>query len=157
MTISDMSWTFEDEYFMEQALAQARLAGQALEVPIGAVVVVDNKIIATGHNCVIGSCDPTAHAEITALRNAAAYLKNYRLIDSTMYVTIEPCAMCLMAMIHARITRLVFAAYEPRTGSVTSAINLQSLSSWNHKVRVEHGLKSNCAAKLIQDFFKDRR
>lgn len=152
-----MTTTTIDEEFMEQALEQAKLASLAQEVPIGAVLVIDQKIIATGHNSVISSSDPTAHAEIVALRNAGRHLKNYRLPNSTLYVTIEPCAMCLMAMIHARVKRLVFAAHEPKTGAVASALDLQALKSWNHKISIEHGLRSVCAAKLMQDFFKQRR
>jgi tRNA(adenine34) deaminase len=146
-----------DEYFMEQALAQGKLACDANEVPIGAVLVSEQQIIASAHNSVIKNSDPTAHAEMLVMRQAGLMLQNYRLINTTLYVTIEPCAMCLMAMIHARIKRLVFASNEPKTGAVNSAIDLQALAAWNHKIVIEHGVKSAAATKLMQDFFKARR
>jgi tRNA(adenine34) deaminase len=147
----------QDLYFIDEALAQAQIAATNDEVPIGAVLVIDNKIITKASNSVISMCDPSAHAEILVLRQAGALIKNYRLLNSTLYVTIEPCAMCLMAMIHARVARLVFAAHEPKTGVITSTIDLQAIHSWNHKIVVESGVNKEPAVKLMQDFFKNKR
>ena len=149
--------THTDEYWMQRALEQAHLAAAAGEVPGGAVMVKDTQIIAAGFNHPIGSCDPTAHAEIVALRAAAKTLSNYRLPDTTLYVTIEPCAMCAGALVHARVNRLVFGASEPRAGAVVSTLQLLSGEQLNHRVDVQGGVLAEPCAALMQRFFRERR
>jgi tRNA(adenine34) deaminase len=146
-----------DKFFMMKALKLANLAKDSGEVPIGAVLVLDNKIIGSGCNCPISSSDPTAHAEIMALRDAAKNLKNYRLPETTLYVTLEPCVMCVGAMIHARIRRLVFGAFDLKTGAVSSVFNLLDFENHNHKIIYEGGLLNNDCASLLVDFFKSKR
>jgi tRNA(adenine34) deaminase len=146
-----------DEFWMNFALAEARQAVQADEVPIGAVIVRDNRIIGRGHNQPISSCDPTAHAEILALREAARRIANYRLTDATMYVTIEPCAMCAGALVNARIKRLVYGAAEPRQGAVHSVFQICTNSSLNHQVEVMAGVQEEDCKALMQAFFQARR
>ena len=142
---------------MRLALAQAALAAQAGEVPVGAVVVKNGELIAVGHNAPIGQHDPTAHAEIAALRAAAKALGNYRLDGCELFVTLEPCAMCAGAMLHARLKRVVFGATEPRTGAAGSVLNLFTPSDLNHQTEVLGGvLASECAA-VMHDFFKPKR
>ena len=142
---------------MRLALAQAALAGHAGEVPVGAVLVKNGELIAVGHNAPIGQHDPTAHAEIAALRAGAKALGNYRLDGCELFVTLEPCAMCAGAMLHARLQRVVFGAAEPRTGAAGSAINLFAPSDLNHQTETKGGvLAAECAA-LLHDFFKPRR
>jgi tRNA(adenine34) deaminase len=146
-----------DTHWMRLALAQAALAGQAGEVPVGAVVVKNGELIAVGHNAPIGQHDPTAHAEIAALRAAAKALGNYRLDGCELFVTLEPCAMCAGAMLHARLKRVVFGAPEPRTGAAGSVLNLFTPSDLNHQTEVLGGvLASECAA-VMHDFFKPKR
>jgi tRNA(adenine34) deaminase len=146
-----------DSAFMQLALAQAALAGQAGEVPVGAVVVCNGEVIATGRNAPIEGHDPTAHAEIAALRAAAKALGNYRLPDCTLYVTLEPCAMCSGAMLHARLKRVVFGAADPKTGAAGSVINLFEQTQLNHQTALQGGvLAADCAA-LLKDFFSQRR
>lgn len=152
-----MMFTEFDQQCMQAALQQAKLAASLNEVPVGAVLVYDHKIIATGYNRPISTCDPTAHAEIIALRNAAQILNNYRLINTTMYVTLEPCAMCASAMLHARVQRLVFATPDIKTGAIGGAIDLYSSFDWNHKIQCEHGLLADDCSQVIRDFFKQRR
>ena len=142
---------------MQAALAEARLAAEAGEVPIGAVVVHDDRIIATGQNRVLRSIDPTAHAEIVAMRCAAAALGNYRLLGCTLYVTLEPCAMCAGAMIHARIDRLVFAAADPKAGAAGSVLEVLNHPQLNHKMVVELGVLAEKSAELLRSFFRERR
>jgi tRNA(adenine34) deaminase len=142
---------------MQAALAEARLAAEAGEVPIGAVVVHDDRIIATGQNRVLRSIDPTAHAEIVAMRGAAAALGNYRLLGCTLYVTLEPCAMCAGAMIHARLDRLVFAAADPKAGAAGSVLAVLNHPQLNHQMRVEQGIMAAESAELLRSFFRDRR
>jgi tRNA(adenine34) deaminase len=142
---------------MQAALDEARLAGEAGEVPIGAVVVFDGAIIARGQNRVLRDLDPTAHAEIVALRAAAAALANYRLPGCTLYVTLEPCAMCAGAMIHARIDRLVFAAADPKAGAVGSVLAVLNHPQLNHQMEVEQGILGDEAAELLRSFFRERR
>ena len=142
---------------MQAALAEARLAAEAGEVPIGAVVVHDDRIIATGQNRVLRSIDPTAHAEIVAMRCAAAALGNYRLLGCTLYVTLEPCAMCAGAMIHARLDRLVFAAADPKAGAAGSVLAVLNHPQLNHQMRVEQGIMAAESAELLRSFFRDRR
>jgi tRNA(adenine34) deaminase len=146
-----------DSGAMHEALAQARLAAEAGEVPIGAVVVLNGEIIATGQNRVLRDLDPTAHAEIVALRAAAAVVSNYRLIGCTLYVTLEPCAMCAGAMIHARLERLVFAAADPKAGAAGSVLAVVNHPELNHKIAVEQGLLGAEAGELLRSFFRERR
>ena len=142
---------------MEAALAEAREASAAGEVPIGAVLVKDGEILARAGNRTIRDCDPTAHAEIVALREAARMVGNHRLTDTTLYVTIEPCSMCAGAMIQARVRKLVYGADEPRGGAVRSCFEVLSHADVNHRVEVTAGvLKVECAA-VIQAFFAERR
>ncbi len=146
-----------DEHWMQLALEQARLAAAAGEVPVGAVLVKDNELIAAGFNQPISACDPTAHAEIVVLRAAANGLANYRLPDTTLYVTIEPCAMCAGALVHARIKRLVFGAAEPRAGAIVSAIRLLEGSQFNHRIDVDGGVLAEQCGDIMQKFFRDKR
>ena len=143
--------------FMQFALAEARLAAEAGEVPIGAVVVRDGAIVARGQNRVLRDLDPTAHAEIVALRAAAAALGNYRLTGCTLYVTLEPCAMCAGAMIHARIARLVFAAADPKAGAAGSVLAVLNHPQLNHQLQVEQGILPDESAELLRSFFRERR
>ncbi len=146
-----------DREFMLAALAEARRAEDAGEVPVGAVLVVDGAVIARGRNRVIGDHDPSAHAEIVALREAGQALENYRLPGTTLYVTLEPCAMCVGAMIHARIERLVYAASDPKTGALGGAFSLPALHAHNHELRIEGGLLAAEAGELLRAFFRQRR
>lgn len=145
------------EYWMRKALVLAEQAASENEVPVGAILVQDNEIIGTGFNQVIHTCDPTAHAEIVALRNAAQFRKNYRLPDTSLYVTIEPCTMCLGAMIHARVDYLVFGAREPRSGVVVSQASLLDTQQFNHKMDFAEGVLAQESSALLQKFFKERR
>jgi tRNA(adenine34) deaminase len=145
------------EWLMNEALAQARLAKDAGEVPIGAVVALDGEIIGRGFNHPIGAHDPTAHAEIAALRDAAARARNYRLTGATLCVTIEPCLMCVGAVVHARIATLVFGAAEPKSGAVTSTVRGGELPGHNHRFDVVSGVREDECRALMQDFFKERR
>ena len=145
------------EPFMREALAEARRAGEAGEVPVGAVVVIDGQIVGRGGNQPIGASDPTAHAEIVALRDAARRVGNYRLPGSTLYVTVEPCLMCVGAMIHARIDTLVFGAIEPKSGAVESTQRAHEHAAFNHRLTVVSGVLENDARALMQEFFRQRR
>jgi tRNA(adenine34) deaminase len=147
----------EDLEAMQAAIAEARLAGEAGEVPIGAVVIHEGAILASGQNRVLRDLDPTAHAEIVALRAAAAALGNYRLAGCTLYVTLEPCAMCAGAMIHARIERLVFAAADPKAGAAGSVLAVVNHPQLNHRMQVEQGVLAEEAAELLRSFFRERR
>jgi tRNA(adenine34) deaminase len=142
---------------MQAALAEAHLAAEAGEVPIGAVVVFDGAIIARGQNRVLRDVDPTAHAEIVALRAAASALANYRLPGCTLYVTLEPCAMCAGAMIHSRLDRLVFAAADPKAGAAGSVLAVLNHPLLNHQMQVEQGILADEAAELLRNFFRERR
>jgi len=146
-----------DEWFMREALVQARLARDRDEVPVGAVVVRDGVIIGRGCNQPIGNRDPTAHAEIVALRDAAATVGNYRLTGAELFVTVEPCLMCAGALVHARIGRLVYGASEPRTGAVRSAMPVLDDPALNHWVEVTTGVLEQECRELMQAFFTDRR
>ncbi|MBS1787294.1 MAG: tRNA adenosine(34) deaminase TadA [Acidobacteria bacterium] len=146
-----------DQFYMGFALAEATRAKDAGEVPIGAVVVFDNQIIGSGHNQPITLNDPTAHAEILAIRRAAERIGNYRLMEATLYVTIEPCAMCAGAMVNARIKRLVYGASEIRAGAVNSVFQICTNSSLNHQVEVTSGVEADKCRTLMQAFFKERR
>jgi tRNA(adenine34) deaminase len=142
---------------MEAALAEARLAAEAGEVPIGAVAVHDGRIMARGQNRVVRDNDPTAHAEIVALRAAASALHNYRLNGVTLYVTLEPCAMCAGAMIHARIDRLVYAAPDPKAGAAGSVLDVLNHPRLNHQMLVEQGILADESGELLRNFFRERR
>jgi tRNA(adenine34) deaminase len=142
---------------MEAALAEARSAAECGEVPIGAVAVHDGAIIARGQNCVLRNNDPTAHAEIVTLREAAKALGNYRLNGCTLYVTLEPCSMCAGAMIHARLYRLVFAAVDPKAGACGSVLEVLNHPRLNHQMQVERGIMGDEAGELLRSFFRERR
>ena len=142
---------------MREALAEARKANAAGEVPIGAVIVSRGEMIARGQNSVIRTSDPTAHAEIVALRQAARTFGNYRLNDTTLYVTLEPCAMCAGAMIHARIDRLVYAAPDPKAGACGSVLSVINHPQLNHQMQVQQGVLGEQSAELLRSFFRDRR
>ena len=142
---------------MKAALEQARLARDAGEVPIGAIVVLDEAIVGRGFNQPISSGDPTAHAEIVAIRQAAREAGNYRLTGATLVVTIEPCLMCVGALIHARIKTLVYGAAEPRTGAVVSTVRGAELPGHNHRVEIAGGVREAECRELMQVFFKARR
>ena len=146
-----------DHFYMGFALNEAKQAQILNEVPIGAVVVFDKQVIGIGHNQPIRLSDPTAHAEIIALRKAAEQIGNYRLTNATIYVTIEPCAMCAGAIVNARIKRLVYGATEERAGGVTSIFQICTNSSLNHRVEVTSGIRENECKELMQSFFRDRR
>jgi tRNA(adenine34) deaminase len=147
----------DDLQAMHAALAEARLAAEAGEVPIGAVVVHEYAIIAHGQNRVLRDVDPTAHAEIVALRAAAAALGNYRLSGCALFVTLEPCAMCAGAMIHARIDRLVFAAADPKAGACGSVLSVLNHPKLNHQIQKDQGILAEESAELLRNFFRDRR
>src|SRR6266516_1136459 len=147
----------DHETFMRQALDEARRARHVGEVPIGAVVVAQGRVAAEGFNQPIRSADPTAHAEIVALRRAARAAGNYRLTGATLYVTVEPCLMCVGAFVNARIGTVVFGAAEPRTGAVSSTVRGGELPGHNHRFRVVSGVREDECRALMQDFFKARR
>ncbi len=142
---------------MREALAEARLAGEAGEVPIGAVVMREGSVVARGQNRVLRNLDPTAHAEIVALREAASSVGNYRLIGCSLYVTLEPCAMCAGAMIHARLDRLVFAASDPKAGAAGSVLGVVNHPKLNHQMVIDSGILGMESAELLRTFFRERR
>jgi len=142
---------------MQRALELAQKAESLGEVPVGAVLVLDNEIIGEGYNAPIAQHDPTAHAEIQAIRQAAAKKQNYRLPNSTLYVTLEPCSMCAGALVHGRVERLVFAASDDKTGACGSVFNLISTNNKTHRIKCEHGLLAEESSTLISSFFKRRR
>lgn len=145
------------EVFMQRALQLAAQAEQQDEVPVGAVVVLDGRIIGEGFNQVIRLNDPSAHAEAMAIRAAGQVLQNYRLVDTTLYVTLEPCAMCAGLMTHARVKTLVFGAADPRTGATGSAIEVVNHSSMNHKIEVIGGVMAEECGVILRQFFRRRR
>ena len=147
----------DHEHFMRLALAEAALARQAGEVPIGAIVVLDAEVIGTGFNQPIGAKDPTAHAEVVALRAASTALSNYRLTGATMYVTVEPCLMCVGAMVHARIGTVVYGATEPRSGAIVSMTSAHEFAGLNHRLAAIGGVLEDECRAIIQEFFKVRR
>ena len=147
----------DDAFFMACALVEAEKAQQLNEVPIGVVIVIDNQIVGRGHNQPIRKCDPTAHAEILALREAAQNISNYRLTEATLYATVEPCVMCAGALVNARIKRLVYGTAEERFGAVSSQFQLCTHSSLNHQIEVTHGVLAVECRALMQTFFKQRR
>jgi len=147
----------EDEKWMKIAISEASLAINKGEIPVGAVLIQDGKIIAKAHNQPILNHDPTAHAEVEVLRKAGKKLKNYRLARSTLYVTLEPCAMCLGAIMHARIERIVFGASDPKTGVCGSKADLTSEAFFTHKVKVDGGVLEEENKEILQFFFKSKR
>jgi tRNA(adenine34) deaminase len=147
----------QDEYWMRQALQLAHRAIEMNEVPVGAVLVLNNELIGAGHNCPISAHDPTAHAEINALRDGSQKMGNYRLLKSTLYVTLEPCLMCAAAIVHARIQRLVYGAYDPKTGAISSQIKSLTLPWLNHSIDVEGGVLADACGQCLKLFFKGRR
>jgi tRNA(adenine34) deaminase len=164
MTTQPLDTDFaSDAAFMQLALAQARLAADCGEVPVGAVLVKDGQVIASAHNTPIAAHDPTAHAEIMVLRAAAQTLGNYRLTGCTLYVTLEPCAMCSGAMLHARLARVVFGTPDPKTGAAGSVLNLFAHKQLNHQTQVEQvaqmdgGVLQHACAAVLREFFQGRR
>lgn len=149
--------SLHDERFMRLALAAAKQASDEGEVPVGAVLVFEGEVIATGFNRPIGQHDPSAHAEIAALRAAAAVLANYRLPGCTLYVTLEPCAMCAGAMMHARLARVVYGAADPKTGACGSVVNLFAEEKLNHHTRVTGGVLAAECSTMLSAFFAERR
>lgn len=154
--VSDL-FTAEDEQWMQYAIALAAKGEAIGEVPVGAVIVNDNKILGEGWNRPITSCDPTAHAEIVALRQAATNIQNYRLVGSTLYVTLEPCTMCVGALVHARISRLVYGTTEPKAGAVVSQAKILDATYLNHKLDYAGGLLANECQHQLSGFFQLRR
>lgn len=146
-----------DRQFMQEAIEQAKLAANAGEVPVGAVLVRDGQIVSRGFNQPIGNSDPSAHAEMIAMRAAAETAGNYRLPGTTLYVTLEPCTMCAGAMLHARIERVVFGAQDPKTGAAGSVLNVFSEKQINHQTQVEGGILGEESGQLLREFFKERR
>ncbi len=142
---------------MRYAIRLAQRAEQQGEVPVGAIVVKDDRCIAEGWNVPITSHDPTAHAEVVAMRGAGVFMENYRLTDATLYVTLEPCVMCMGAMSHARIKRLVFGAYDPKRGAVCNALSLTDASFLNHRISWDGGVLETECSEMLRDFFKARR
>jgi len=147
----------EDSHFMMLALKEAEAAERAGEVPVGAVIVLDGKMVARGHNRTIHDCDPTAHAEVIALRQAAQKLANYRLTGATLYVTIEPCAMCAGAMIQARVARLVYGCEDPKGGAIVSCFEMADHPKLNHRMEVTRGVLAEDCARAVQAFFQKKR
>lgn len=142
---------------MDAAIEQARLALAAGEVPIGAVLVIGDAIVARGYNQPISACDPTAHAEVLVLRAAAQRVGNYRLTDADLYVTLEPCLMCVGALVHARVRRVIYGAAEPKTGALVSTLRALETPGLNHRFAVEGGVREEATRELIQEFFRDKR
>lgn len=146
-----------DRQFMAQALVQASLGAAAGEVPVGAVLVRDGQVLASTYNQPIALSDPSAHAEMLALRAAGLAEGNYRLPGTTLYVTLEPCAMCAGAMLHARVDRVVYGAPDPKTGAAGSALDLFSVKQINHQTQVQGGVMAEECGQVLKDFFKERR
>jgi len=146
-----------DTHWMQYAYNLAVLAKQHDEVPVGAVIVKENTIIGEGWNQPIQNHDPTAHAEIVALRDASKKINNYRLVDTTLYVTLEPCVMCAGAIVHARVSRVVFATQDPRTGAAGSVFSILNNTELNHQVQVDYGVLAAESAELLREFFKEKR
>jgi tRNA(adenine34) deaminase len=151
------AWSDTDLGHMRAALAEAKVAAEEGEVPVGAVVVAGGEIIARGHNRSETDNDPSAHAEIVALREAARETGNYRVTDGTLYVTLEPCAMCMGALVQARIERLVFGAYDPKAGAAGSAIDLSDSRSFNHRFEINGGVLAGECAEVLKSFFESKR
>ena len=147
----------EDEIWMSLALKQARKAAEEGEVPVGAILVKDGLLVAKAYNQPISTNDATAHAEIQLLRTAGGKLKNYRLNGTSLYVTLEPCAMCFGAMVHARVKRIVYGAHDPKTGVCGSSENLTNANCFKHKINITGGVSERKCSQLLQTFFKSRR
>jgi tRNA(adenine34) deaminase len=147
----------EHELFMEQALHEAKKAARKGEVPIGAVIVLDNKIIARSHNLKETTTDPTAHAEIIAIKKASKKLKKWRLLNSTIYVTLEPCLMCMGALIQARVPRLVFGSYDPKAGACGSVYDVSNDKRLNHRIKTINGIMAVECERILKEFFKSLR
>ena len=152
-----MTTNMKDEHWMQQALELAKRAEEAGEVPVGAVIVLNGELVAEGWNQPISSSDPTAHAEIVALRAAGEKLDNYRLLDTELYVTLEPCPMCVGAMLHARVKRVVYAASDPKTGALGGSYDLLNSVKHNHAFEVTGGVLAEQSRDLLQAFFRNRR
>ena len=152
-----MQQSQQDQIWMQQALSLAHKAEAEQEVPVGALVVLDGELIGEGWNRPISSNDPSSHAEINAIRAAASKLGNYRLSGAELYVTLEPCVMCAGAIVHARIARVVFGAYDPRAGAAGSVFDILPTDKLNHRVEVDGGVSEAMCATLLQDFFRRRR
>lgn len=146
-----------DTFWMQRAIVQAKIAASIGEVPVGAVLVHNNRLIASGYNQSIQDHDPSAHAEMVVLRKAGKIIENYRLLDTTLYVTLEPCIMCTGLLIHARIKRLVFGASDPKAGAICSICQLLEHPKLNHSIEVVSGILSDACGCLLSDFFKSRR
>ena len=155
--VDDLNSAERDATWMRLALEQARLAESQGEVPVGAVLVIGETLVAAAYNAPISGCDPSAHAEIAVLRQAAGLLHNYRLPTATLYVTIEPCTMCMGAIIHSRVQRVVFGAREPRAGAVVSQLKLAEQDFYNHRVEVTEGVLADECGALVSSFFRSRR
>jgi tRNA(adenine34) deaminase len=149
--------TAPDAAFMQAALREAEAAANAREVPVGAVVVSGADVIGVGQNRSVRDNDPSAHAEVVALREACLAQANYRLTDATLYVTLEPCAMCIGALVQARVSRVVFGAYDPKAGAAGSAVDLTESRAFNHRFEVMGGVMADECGALLQDFFRSRR
>ena len=152
-----MMFSPEDIHFMQRAIQLAKIAAKNQEVPVGAVLVLDHQIIGEGFNHPIKAHDPSAHAEMIALRQGADHIKNYRIINSTLYVTLEPCLMCVGAIVHARVSRVVYGASDPKTGAVKSVFNLGEAHLLNHRVEYADGLFAEECGELLKQFFRERR
>ena len=150
-------WSNDDVAGMRAALAEAAVAAGGGEVPVGAAVVVDGEIVSQGHNCTVGKSDPSGHAEIVALRLAAERLGNHRLPTATLYVTLEPCVMCVGAIVQARVARVVFGAYDEKAGALGSAVDLSDSRALNHQFEINGGLLADECRELLQQFFSSRR
>ena len=155
--MTDLDLLAIDEKYMRRAIELAGQGEQLGEIPVGAVIVCDDVIIGEGFNQPISSHDPTAHAEIVALRAAANHIQNYRLVNSTLYVTLEPCTMCVGALIHARIARLVFGTAEPKAGAVVSQSKLVDANYFNHRMNIKSGILADTCQHQLSDFFRRRR
>jgi tRNA(adenine34) deaminase len=151
------NWSEQDALFMQAALDEARAAAAESEVPVGAVISFDGELIAQGHNQSVSRNDPSGHAEIVALRAACNARENYRIPGATLYVTLEPCAMCIGAIVQARISRLVFGAYDTKAGAVGSVIDLTDSPAFNHRFEVNGGVLADDCSELLRDFFRSRR
>lgn len=149
---------FKDhEFFIREAMRQADIAESFNEVPVGAVVVINNEIVGRGYNQTITLCDPSLHAEVVAIRQAAAHIKNYRLLDASLYVTLEPCSMCAGLLVHSRIKTLIFGAYDYKAGAVGSVMNIAQHEQLNHKIDVVAGVLENECSQQLSAFFQKRR
>ena len=152
-----MGWSDDDIDGMRAALAEAETAASEGEIPVGAIVIVNDEIVATGRNCSVGKSDPSGHAEIVALRAAGANSGNYRLPDATLYVTLEPCVMCTGAIVQSRIKRVVFAAYDKKAGALGSVEDLSDSRAFNHRFEINGGVLADDSASLLKQFFESRR